>query len=279
MKYQTENQKQLAAFRHTRIWYGAIGAVYIAAAGLLLCSQKSFTSKGESTMIKTTYYSKTTGVDRGVHVYLPEGYSPQKKYPVVYVLHGIGGTEDEWIQHGTPKEIADSLIQQGLVKPVILVFPNGRAMNPDTVPSDIFSPAAQAAFGRFEEDLFQNLIPFIEKTYSVYTDRAHRGICGLSMGGGQALNIGLGNPDRFAWVGAFSPAPNTDTKLFRVTARNAPKIYILCGESDYLISVSEGAHQYLSQNKIPHNYKTMPGAHDWPVWKAGLKTFLQDFVR
>jgi len=231
------------------------------------------------TMVKEKYFSNTTGVDRYCYVYLPPDYVPTKKYPIIYVLHGIGGTEDEWIQYGSPKEIVDNLINQKLIQPVILVFPNGRAMNPDSVPQDMFSPTAQAAFANFENDLFKDLIPFIEKKYSVYGVREYRGICGLSMGGGQALNIGLGNPDMFAWVGAFSPAPNTDVNKFKVNSPKKQLIWILCGESDFLLSISEKTHQFLLENKIPHIYKTMQGAHDWPVWKEGLRSFLQEIFR
>ena len=224
---------------------------------------------------RQTYHSKTTGVDRHCYVYTPPGYSDAKKYSVLYVLHGIGGTEAEWINNGTPKQIMDKLYAEGKAEPMILVFPNGRAMNPDRVPRNPFSAEAQAAFANFEKDLLDDLIPFIQKKYSVYTDRKHRGICGLSMGGGQALDFGLGHPELFSCVGAFSPAPNTDTGLFNVEAdRPAQLIWILCGQSDGLLYVARNADKFLTAHGIAHTFKTMPGGHDWGVWKAGLREFV-----
>ena len=228
-----------------------------------------------STLTLQTYFSRTTGVDRHCYVYTPPGYAKSRKYGVLYVLHGIGGTENEWPGNGTPQQIMDALYDEGAAAPMLLVFPNGRAMNPDTVPPDMFSAEAQAAFARFEQDLIKDLIPFIEKNYSVQTDRDHRGICGLSMGGGQALNFGLGHPELFSCVGAFSPAPNTDSRLFNVENKDAwSVIWILCGEADDLLSIAENTDAFLTAHDIPHVFKTMPGRHDWGVWKAGLREFV-----
>jgi len=227
-------------------------------------------------MIKEKYFSATTNVDRFCNVYIPENYDTTKKYNVLYVLHGIGGTEDEWLQNGSPKEIIDQLYKNNLVEPMIIVFPNGRAMNPDSVPQDVYGQVAQSAFANFENDLIHDLIPFIEKKYSVYGDRSHRGMCGLSMGGGQSLNFGLSHSDLFSCAGAFSPAPNTDISKFNFENKNnIPIIYIVCGESDDLIFVSERVDSFLSSQKIPHIYKTMPGNHEWSVWKEGLRSFVQ----
>jgi len=228
------------------------------------------------TIEKVAYYSSTTKAERFCNVYLPGGYSKAKKYAVLYVLHGIGGTEDEWINNGYPLDILDPLNEKGALEPMILVFPNGRAMNPDSVPQNMFSPEAQAAFGNFEADLFKDLIPFIEKKYSVYKDRAHRGICGLSMGGGQALNIGLGNPKKFSCVGSFSAAPNTEVNAFKVQSKKgAPLIWILCGSADNLLFVSQNVDAYLKLKNVPHDYVTIEGSHDWSVWKYGLENFTQ----
>jgi enterochelin esterase-like enzyme len=227
-------------------------------------------------MTKVTYFSKTTGVNRYCYVYTPPGYAKAGTYSVLYVLHGIGGTEDEWIRNGSPQEIMDTLHRRGSVEPMILVFPNGRAMNPDSVPADVFDATAQAAFANFENDLLKDLIPFIERSYPVHTDGKHRGICGLSMGGGQSLNIGLAHPELFSCVGAFSPAPNTNPDLFRLEQKSIlPFIWILCGESDSLLGISRNADEFLSSHEVPHTYLTMPGGHDWTVWKAGLESFTQ----
>ncbi len=149
------------------------------------------------------------GVRRRALIYTPTAYSKNKKYPVLYLLHGIGGDEFEWLKGGHPQVILDNLYGQGKVEPMIVVMPNGRAMKDDRAVGNIFDTAKVQAFETFEKDLLNDLSPHIEKHYPVYTNREHRAIAGLSMGGGQALNFGLGNLDKFAWIGAFSVAPNT----------------------------------------------------------------------
>ena len=155
------------------------------------------------------YHSKTVGADRKTLVYFPPAYTKSNKYPVLYLLHGIGGDEKEWLNGGQPQIILDNLYAEGKIQPMIVVMPNGRAMKDDRATGNIFDSVKVAAFARFETDLLKDLIPFIEKNYPVYKDAGHRAIAGLSMGGGQSLNFGLGNSDKFAWVGGFSSAPNT----------------------------------------------------------------------
>jgi enterochelin esterase-like enzyme len=144
---------------------------------------------------------------RKARVYTPPGYSKDKKHPVLYLLHGIGGDENEWARGGVPDVILDNLYADKKAVPMIVVLPNGRASK-DLTPRSPFNQQGPA-FAAFEKELLTDLIPFIEKTYSVKTDRESRAIAGLSMGGGQSLNFGLGNLDTFAWVGGFSSAPNT----------------------------------------------------------------------
>jgi enterochelin esterase-like enzyme len=147
-----------------------------------------------------SYPSKTVGVNRRALVYTPPGYSKSKKYPVLYLLHGIGGDMKEWLKHGTPQVIFDNLYADKKLEPMIVVMPNGRAMKDDRNIGNMFDSARVQAFSVFEKDLLNDLIPFIEKKYPAYKDREHRAIAGLSMGGGQSLNFGLGNLDKFAWV-------------------------------------------------------------------------------
>src|SRR3954447_17167551 len=153
------------------------------------------------------YDSTTVGVKRKARVYTPPGYSKDKKYPVLYLLHGIGGDENEWPRGGSPDVILDNLYADKKLVPMIVVMPNGRASKDVTARDPI--PKQSPAFAAFEKDLLTDLIPFIEKTYSVKADRELRALAGLSMGGGQSLNFGLNNLDTFAWVGGFSSAPNT----------------------------------------------------------------------
>jgi enterochelin esterase-like enzyme len=227
-----------------------------------------------------SYYSTTVGTTRRSLIYTPPGYSKKKKYPVLYLLHGIGGDEKEWLNGGHPEVILDNLYAQGKVEPMIVVLPNGRAMKDDRATGNIFDSAKVAAFATFEKDLLNDLIPYIEKHYPVYTDREHRAIAGLSMGGGQSLNFGLGNLDKFAWIGAFSAAPNTKTPEELVPDPGKAKqqiklLWISCGDADGLISFSKRTHDYLIEHNVPHIYYVEPGVHDFKVWKNSLYMFSQ----
>src|ERR1035437_5850832 len=115
-----------------------------------------------------TYNSKTVGVKRKALIYTPPGYSKDKKYPVLYLLHGIGGDEKEWFNQGQPQVILDNLYAEKKVEPMIVVLPNGRAMKDDRSTGNIMAPDKVQAFANFEKDLLNDLIPFIEKTFPVY---------------------------------------------------------------------------------------------------------------
>lgn len=227
-----------------------------------------------------SYDSKTVGTTRRALIYTPPGFSKRKKYPVLYLLHGIGGDEKEWLNGGKPQVILDNLYAQGKIEPMIVVMPNGRAMKDDRATGNIMAPEKVQAFADFEKDLLNDLIPFIEKKYPVLTDREHRAIAGLSMGGGQSLNFGLGNLDKFAWVGGFSSAPNTKTPEQLVPDPEAAKkqlklLWISCGDNDRLITFSKRTHDYLYEHHVPHIYYIEPGVHDFKVWKNGLYMFSQ----
>ena len=132
------------------------------------------------------------------------------------------------------------------------------------------------AYAAFERELVGDLIPFIESRYSVQADREHRALAGLSMGGGQSLNFGLANLDTFAWVGGFSSAPNTAQPAQLVpnptaAAQKLKLLWVSCGDQDSLFNISEGVHNYLSANKVPHIWHIdVGGAHTFPVWKNDL---------
>jgi enterochelin esterase-like enzyme len=223
------------------------------------------------------YESTTVGIPRKAQVYLPPGYTPDQKYPVLYLLHGIGGNENEWVRGGRPEVILDNLLADAKIVPMIVVLPNGRAAQDITARDPI--PKQSPAFAAFENDLLNDLIPFIEKTYSVKTDRESRALAGLSMGGGQALNFGLGNLDHFAWVGAFSSAPNTKQPADLIENTEAARsklrlLYVSCGDRDGLLRVTQGVHRMLDEKNIPHVYNIIPdGRHDFAVWKQDLYQF------
>lgn len=224
------------------------------------------------------YPSGTVGTIRKALVYTPPGYSKKKKYPVLYLLHGIGGDEKEWLNGGSPQVILDNLYAAGQLVPMIVIMPNGRAMKDDRATGNIMAPDKVQAFATFEQDLLQDLIPFVEKQFPVFTDSENRAIAGLSMGGGQSLNFGLAHPDRFAWVGSFSAAPNTKMPELLVPdpaliKKQLKLLWISCGNDDNLISISQRTHDYLYENEVPHIYYLEPGGHDFKVWKNGLYMF------
>ena len=209
------------------------------------------------------YASKTVGTSRKVLIYTPPGFSKKAQYPVLYLLHGIGGDEKEWLKHGQPQVILDNLYADKKLTPMIVVLPNGRAMKDDRAVGNIFDSLKVQAFAVFEKDLINDLIPFVEKKYPVYKDREHRAIAGLSMGGGQSLNFGLTNLDKFAWVGGFSSAPNT--KLPEVLVPNPDEaraklklLWISCGDADGLMSFSKRTHDYLYEKGVPHIFYVEP---------------------
>jgi len=240
--------------------------------------EKSDIQRGTLTTI--TYPSKTVGTNRKAVIYTPPGFSKSKKYPVLYLLHGIGGDENEWPGGARPEIILDNLYARGKLTPMIVVMPNGRAMKDDSVGDNMMAPERQAAFATFEFDLLNDLIPYIEKKFPVIKDRKSRAIAGLSMGGGQSLNFGFGNIDKFAWVGGFSSAPNTKQPKELLPdpqkAKNLELIWISCGDMDGLIGNSTRTSDYLKENNIPHIFSITPGGrHDFKEWKDNLYRFSQ----
>jgi enterochelin esterase-like enzyme len=232
------------------------------------------------------YGSTVTGTRRKAVVYLPPQYSPDKKYSVLYLLHGIGGNEWEWKGYVHADVVVDNLIAAGKATPMIIVMPNGRALPDDTVPppDKTFSPENAAGFGKFERDLLDCLIPAIQAKYSVSTNREQRAIAGLSMGGGQSLNFGLTHLDTFAWVAGFSPAPNTQLSAELVpdpaAARQQLKLlYLSCGNKDGLINVSQRVHTYLKEQNVPHIWNVDDHTHDRETWASNLYHFAQRIFR
>jgi len=227
-----------------------------------------------------TYKSKTVGTNRRALIYTPPGYTVNKKYPVLYLLHGIGGDEKEWFNGGQPQVILDNLYAENKIVPMIVVMPNGRAMKDDRATGNIMATDKVQAFAAFEKDLLYDLIPFIEKNYPVIKDSEHRAIAGLSMGGGQSLNFGLGNLNKFAWVGGFSSAPNTKQPQELMPDPEVAKtklklLWISCGDKDGLMNFSKRTHDYMKANGVPHIFYVDHGYHDFKVWKNSLYMFSQ----
>ncbi|HDS85510.1 MAG TPA: hypothetical protein ENN97_09995 [Phycisphaerales bacterium] len=235
---------------------------------------------GKNEMIE--YDSSTVGTTRKMLVYTPPGYSTDRQYPVLYLLHGIGGDETEWQRFCTPNVILDNLIADGKAEPMIIVMPNGRAQKNDRAEGNVFATAP--AFAAFENDLLKDVIPAIEARYSVIADRQYRALAGLSMGGGQSLNFGLGNLDVFAWVGGFSSAPNTKAPAELVPDPAKAKeqlrlLYLSCGDQDGLFRISRNLHEYLKENQVPHIWNTSGHGHDATEWGNNLYFFVQYLFR
>jgi len=224
------------------------------------------------------YKSESIGTIRKATVYLPPKYDASRKYPVLYLLHGIGGDETEWLQ-GVPNIILDNLIADGKAVDMIIVMPNGRAQENDSREGNVM--ASFPAFAQFDKDLIGSLIPFIESKYSVVSDKMHRAIAGLSMGGGQSLNFGLANMDVFAYVGGFSSAPNTNMPEVLIpdvekTKAENKLLWMVCGNKDNLMYNSSRLKAFCDEHGVPCTLIEFPdGEHNFIVWKYGLYNFAQ----
>jgi enterochelin esterase-like enzyme len=223
-----------------------------------------------------TYPSKTTGATRKCYVYTPPKYDPAKTYPVMYLLHGIGGIHTEWFG-GNPNEILSNLINSGNAKPMIVVMPNVRAKKNDADMSDMYGPENVNAFHNFINDLRDDLMPFIKNNYPVSDERNKRAIAGLSMGGMESINIGISMPETFGYIGAFSSAPSLPLTPAQMTLpvqyKNNTFIMICCGLGDGLLSFSQNYNKQLADNGVKTTYYEIPGGHDFVVWKNGLYNF------
>ncbi len=224
-----------------------------------------------------TYNSKSIGVDRKAVVYTPPGYDPNQKYPVLYLMHGIGGNETHWTTLCAANKVLDNLVADKKAVPMIIVMPNGRA-SAEPPSSNIMADFNYYAF--FEKDLLQDLVPYIESHYSVKADRNYRAIAGLSMGGGQGLNFGINNIDKFAWVGGFSSAPNLEQPNVLIPKIQQAKdklslLWIGCGDKDNLITGSWNLHKGLVDAKIDHVWYLDSGVHEVPVWNNNLYLMAQ----
>jgi enterochelin esterase-like enzyme len=304
-------------------------------------------------------------------VWTPAGYSKDQKYPILFLLHGIGGNErhewtgkgnraKEWDDPSIPKGAADIILDNLLadkkIVPMVVVFPNGNAVpnaaqgqgepggpgggrrggapgggamgpfidgplfftgapggppatGPGGAPGGGFGGRGGGGFGggggrggrggrgggggiggagwgeNFTNDLLKDIIPYMETHYSVYTDRDHRAISGLSMGGGQALNIGLTHMDTFAYVGGFSPAPNLMQANQLVPDADAVNkqlklLWIGCGDADQTVRLGPyNLHKAIEAKKVNHVWYVDKGGHTMPVWQENLYLFSQKLFK
>ena len=247
------------------------------------------------TVSKVWYESPTADITRRVTVYTPAGYETSgKEYPVLYLLHGIGGDENAWSELGRAAQILDNLIAQGKAEPMLVVMTNGNisqeACPGETsegfkVPTMMLPKTMEGSF----ETAFPDVIKFIEKTYRVKKDKAHRAIAGLSMGGFHSLFISINNPDMFGYVGLFSAAvdrqqtgngdgfpniyANRDSKIDQLFKKNPKLFWIGIGKSDFLIQNNNNLRAYLDSKNHKYTYLETDGGHIWRNWRIYLTEF------
>jgi enterochelin esterase family protein len=237
------------------------------------------------TVHENWYHSKSLNAWRRMDVYTPPGYETAKgAYPVLYLLHGSGDTEAGWVVIGRANLILDNLIAAGKAKPMIVVMPYGRARQ------DVYlGPATpQTDPKSFENDLLQDVMPFAEKFYRVSAKPADRAIAGLSMGGGQALSVGLHHLDTFHSVGAFSAALRTQTMDEQYkeilsdpagTNQRLKVFYIACGKTDSLFEPAQAFHDTLTKKEIHHSFVPSEDGHVWRNWRNYLTDFAPQLFR
>jgi len=213
-----------------------------------------------------SYFSKATGKVRRAYVYTPPGYgSDASKYPVLYLQHGAGESERGWSAQGRANFILDNLIATSEAVPMLIVMDNGYA----DVGKD----------NQFEQNLIQDLIPFVDHEFRTIPDPEHRALAGLSMGGGQAITIGPKHLDRFHSVGAFSGAFRGSDSLTGLLAdpkeanRRLKVLWFGCGIDDSLIQRSSDAHKALDLAGIRNTFESFSGSHEWQVWRKCLHSF------
>jgi enterochelin esterase family protein len=218
------------------------------------------------------YRSRSLDVTRGLYVYTPPGYetNSNKRYPVLYLLHGSGDTEDVWTIVGRAHVILDNALAARRAVPMIVVMPYGH------------TPGTERSRSRtaFETDLIGDVIPFVEKHYRVRDGSAGRAIAGLSMGGGQALRIGLGHPELFPWIAAFSSSVPSNKELESLLAQpdtmnqTLNLLWVGCGREDYLFEANQRLLKWLEAQKIEHTAHMTAGAHEWRLWRRYLNDVL-----
>jgi enterochelin esterase-like enzyme len=229
-----------------------------------------------------TYASKTLGFERPATIYFPPGYSNEKRYPTLYLLHGAGDDEKGWQTRGAAAAILDNLYADEKTKmtPMLVVMPLGFAKKPgDPMPTD---GKERGRISRaFDEDFLKDLVPFIDAAYPTIADAKGRAIAGLSMGGSQALRIGPANPDMFAYVGVFSsllrdPFPEAFTKAIEDPAALNAKLkllYYATGDKDRNADAIKAFHEQLDAKKLKHRWEIKSGGHEWKVWRECLAEF------
>lgn len=238
---------------------------------------------------KKSYYSTTCEKNRNVNIVLPDGYSEDKKYPVLYILHGIFGDENSMTDNGTNIIVPiQNMMAEGLAEEMILVFPYMYASKTQDVCTAI-DVENSLAYDNFVNDLANDLMPFMEENYSVATGRENTAVIGFSMGGREALAIGLYRPDLFGYIGGIAPAPGLvpgkdwamehpgqfaeeDAKFDDIM----PALFMVCsGDKDGTVGTfPKSYHELFDKNGVPHLWYEIPGSdHGNPAIQSGIYNF------
>lgn len=223
------------------------------------------------------YRSRVTGGPRRLHVYTPPGYERAggTRYPTLYLLHGRGDNDGAWSVHGRANFVLDNLIAEKKARPMLIVMTDGHVAPEVRGARDLVASFADNT-AAFQRDLLEEVMPLVESSYRVRKEAASRAIVGLSMGGGQALTVGLGHPDRFGYVGSFSgaaPPPEALNALLAEPAglnRKLRWLWIGCGKDDFLLARNEALIATLKEKGVKHVWRLTEGGHSWPVWRDYL---------
>lgn len=251
---------------------------------------------------KMWYDSPTLQTKRRMTIYTPPGYDKGRDYPVLYLLHGAGGDEEAWTTLGRTAQIIDNLIAAGRAKPMVVVMPNGNPAcqaAPGEWSRGMYQPSFRASITPNEkpvasmEESFPDIISYVESHYKVKADKAHRAICGLSMGGGHSFQISKRYPKQFDFVGLFSAglgigrgnntsfydalkADKTVQEQLSTLFAGKPKLYwIAIGKTDFLYKQNADLRRYLDEKGYPYEYLETEGGHIWRNWRIYLTEFAQ----
>lgn len=216
------------------------------------------------------YWSRPLGRLRELVVYTPPDYDKNRSsYPTLYLQHGMGDNQATWTVHGKAHWILDNLVAQKKAKPMVMVMMDGHAAT--SLGGGLTNNTAL-----FERDLLEEVLPFVETHYRVRKDAASRALTGLSMGGGQALTIGLNHTDTFGWVAGFSSATPSREAIQatlekpELTNRRLKLLWIACGRSDFLLKMNQDFVALLESRNVRHEWVLTEGGHTWPVWRGYL---------
>lgn len=245
------------------------------------------------TLSRVWYDSPTLGQQRRMTVYLPAAYDGERRFPVMYLLHGHGGDETSWGDLGRASQIMDNLIAEGKAVPMIVVMPNGNPScnaAPGWWHENMYVPDGNAFNQRGAkasmEQSFMDIVNFIDSHYKTIANRSGRAVTGLSMGGGHTFGISRLYPDQFDYYGLQSAAarmqkdnPRFEEQMARLF-NSKPKLYwIAIGKEDFLMQGNTQLREYLDNKGYPYEYYENDGGHIWRNWRIYLTMFAQKIFK